>query len=750
MKNAKLEIFKEDNKPRALIFGGPKFLREKLSEKLKEKGCLVSQGFKDKGVFDYGFLFKEESLENILREAGQKFKRFIVVFPLNKKISLSLEEKIFSSGGRILKISPPKKETADLLVDNLLPELFKEKGVKTLVFSPPPSKAAPFFLFLLLAIIFIGGVVFLPPLYFSFNFYQGFSTARALQRTIQAANWQETKENLKTAKAYFLKSRKTLFLTKTVLSFFGQGALGDNLERILSLTDSFVSAGDQTVLAGEMIKDLGEKIASGEEITDESLILLGRQFDFLDKELSFILAQVKTIDPQKMPVGQEELGKINKEAANYQGFVRFAKNGLALLPEVLGFYGRRTYLILLQNNMELRPTGGFIGSFGLLTLEKGKITDFKIEDTYDADGQMKGHVDPPPPIKKYLDQPHWFLRDSNFDPDFSQSSQKAEWFLDKEIKVGVDGVLGVDLYFVKEIIGAFGEIYLPDYDVSLNRDNFFFKTQEIVQRDFFPGSTQKKDFLGSLTRTIFLRLEEGESLPMVSLLSAVRQGFEEKHLQVFLNQASAQELTERFGWAGKTSLISCPSSASCFPDYLMVVEANLGVNKANYFVSREIEKEVAFTPNGDISTRLTINYKNESSNEEFPVGRYKNYLRVYLPPKTTLTKVLIDDGEVKEEETDKEETEGGTVYGIFLEVAVLSKKKISFEFRLPGGESWETYQLLVQKQAGTLADPLTLKISYPQNWQPVEANFSPVKKEGLLTYLTDTRVDRIFRIKFKR
>ena len=108
----------------------------------------------------------------------------------------------------------------------------------------------------------------------------------------------------------------------------------------------------------------------------------------------------------------------------------------------------KTYLVLFQNNMELRPTGGFIGSYALLNIGNGKMKGFSISDVYTADGQLKGHVDPPDAIRKYLAQPHFFLRDSNYDPDFVVSSEKAIWFLQKELGINVDGVIGINLFLV--------------------------------------------------------------------------------------------------------------------------------------------------------------------------------------------------------------------------------------------------------------------------------------------------------------
>ena len=68
--------------------------------------------------------------------------------------------------------------------------------------------------------------------------------------------------------------------------------------------------------------------------------------------------------------------------------------------------------------MELRPTGGVYRQSCSGNLADGRLADFSVEDVYTADGQLKGHVDPPPPISLLLGQEHWYLRDSNWDRIF--------------------------------------------------------------------------------------------------------------------------------------------------------------------------------------------------------------------------------------------------------------------------------------------------------------------------------------------
>src|SRR3989344_1625252 len=181
---------------------------------------------------------------------------------------------------------------------------------------------------------------------------------------------------------------------------------------------------------------------------------------------------------------------------------------LLLYKEGGGFSGTQSYLVLFQNSMELRPTGGFVGSVGKLTMVDGLVADFTIFDVYELDGQLRGHVDPPDPIRTLLSQEHWYLRDSNWDPDFFESGQRAAWFYEKETGQSVDGVIAVTTAFVTELLRASGPIVLSDYNDRITSDNFLGKALYYTKSDFFPGSTPQKDFLGSLARGIFERLQD--------------------------------------------------------------------------------------------------------------------------------------------------------------------------------------------------------------------------------------------------
>lgn len=420
---------------------------------------------------------------------------------------------------------------------------------------------------------------------------------------------------------------------------------------------------------------------------------------------------------------------------------------LPLLPEIMAQNGRRKYLLLLQNNMELRPTGGFIGSVGFLRFENGKMLPITIEDVYSLDGQLEGHVAPPAPIKQYLQQPDWYLRDANWNPDFPQAAEQIAWFLDKEIETEVDGIIAVDLEFAKRVLAAVNGVYLTDFNSHITADNLYLQTQTYSEKNFFPGATNKRDFLGGLARALLIDLAERDSLPVGRLLQGVYSSLAEKHLLLHFNNTEVQATLDNMGWTGRLLQPPCDTGAACLPDYLMVVEANLGVNKVNYFVNRAIKFNVKFAE-GRLQRELVIDFTNESSSDSFPGGTYKNYLRLLVPPDAALGSLKIN-GQTQDITTlDREQVGPYQSIGFFVEVAPATTKTVKVTYSSPASfDRTSVYELLVQKQPGTINPAYVLSVDKQPGTTLEALNFQPVANKTSLIYNTTLGTDKIFRVK---
>ena len=117
------------------------------------------------------------------------------------------------------------------------------------------------------------------------------------------------------------------------------------------------------------------------------------------------------------------VSRTTRELARAESALDVAVPLARLFPAMGGFEEPQTYLLLLQNTGELRPTGGFWGTYGVMTVKDGEIVSLDTDDIYAVDVLSIGHIDtaPPEPLKKYLGVDTWYLRDKNWSPDVPTS-----------------------------------------------------------------------------------------------------------------------------------------------------------------------------------------------------------------------------------------------------------------------------------------------------------------------------------------
>lgn len=384
------------------------------------------------------------------------------------------------------------------------------------------------------------------------------------------------------------------------------------------------------------------------------------------------------------------------------------------LPDILGVESKKTYLVLLQNNMELRPTGGFIGSFALVTVDKGKISDITIQDVYSADGQLKGYIKPPDPIRDYLNEANWFLRDSNWDPDFPTSASRAEWFLDKEIDVSVDGVISVDLEPVKDLLGVYGPLLLSDYNVTLDENNFYEKTQAEAEKEFFPGSYRKSGFLTAVSRDLTGKLANLNDEKSLNLLKIFYENLNQKHIQIFLHDKKVQSVISDLGWDGSVNHPNC--NGNCYSDWFGLVEANLGVNKSNYYVKRSHSLAVLLQDDMIVKKSFITKYNNRANPELGPKAIYKTYTRLLVSPDAEIGGVYLVNGESKEALLfDTELVSGRKEIGFIMEIPPGSERLLYMDWTNRTGLSKDSegqYGILWRKQSGVGDDPIQINFNF--------------------------------------
>jgi hypothetical protein len=550
---------------------------------------------------------------------------------------------------------------------------------------------------------------------------------------------------LKTSQRFTQVSYQLYRLVRPSYLFFSMAILPDNLFDILFQTEKVIEKGYQVYLNAKEMKQLFLK-KNKNELEKKYFSL---RIETLNKDVEILVDQFNLLN-QKIPANVIFFKEIREELLRWTDALNKLKQVLVYHDKFFVKDKKNKYLVFFANNRELRPGGGFIGSFGVIEIKDFTLEDIKIYDVYDADGQLKAHFEPPEPIKKYLKIPHWFLRDSNFSPDFFENYQQAKIFLENELGLkDFSGAILITTSMIEKTLKAFGDIYLPDFNENINSNNFYLKAQFYSEKNFFPGSIQKKNFLAAVTRQVIMNLE---NVSLIKLFQAINDSLNEKQMVVFFEDKSLQKLFSSWYWDGRLIDPSCQNfNIPCLSDYLLFYDANLGVNKANYYLNRIAILKIKIDDNGNISHRLSIQYQNESPSENFPGGIYRNYFQVLLPKKSKIKQITKDSILVE----NYEEEEINVFFkriGFFFEVAPKKSSLIKIDYQIPYQitSDRQIYQLIIQKQIGATNSDLILEFNFPENFALVNKNFLPLANEKNIIYNTNLDTDKIFFLELKK
>ena len=423
----------------------------------------------------------------------------------------------------------------------------------------------------------------------------------------------------------------------------------------------------------------------------------------------------------------------------------------ALIKRALGMEAARHYLVLFLNNTELRPGGGFIGSYGVIKLENGQPEILKITGSESLDNASPevGRT-PPPPLAKYLGIKKQQLRDSNWSPDFPTSAKLAlELYREEggEWNDRIDGVIGVTPSLFEEILKITGPVKVGD--IEFNSSNFTEKLEYEVEygyRDRGTDFSDRKKLLGELSRALLPKLLTTSFTHWKDYLELVPRMLEEKHVLLYSKFSDEQQLLGEKKWDGVLSANT--------GDYLLWTDSNLGSLKTDVAISRTLTYGTAYTATRKMVATVSMKY-HHSGGFTWRTTRYRDYVRIFVPEGS---KILSVTGatETSAANTNKDLPDEGVEngrhwFGSYITVEPGKKGQLTFTYILPDRiyESAKRgeYELLVQKQAGTINTRLTLGLNFDKNLSSAEPA-EPADKFGDTKYdlVTDLEKDRFFKI----
>ncbi|MBI3969142.1 MAG: DUF4012 domain-containing protein [Chloroflexi bacterium] len=414
--------------------------------------------------------------------------------------------------------------------------------------------------------------------------------------------------------------------------------------------------------------------------------------------------------------------------------LRFGVAALFAAPDLLGVDGPRTYLLLGQTEDELRATGGFVGSAGVVTFEHGRLREVDYRSSYEVDLGAEP-LPPPQPLAEYLGFGGWYFRDANWFADFPTSARWARWFWERHHGKPLAGVVAFDQELVRAVLAVVGPVYVPAFGEQIGAHNFKSRTLYWLYQgqtsgpnpQFTPGA--KTSFVKSFGEALVQRLSVATPDQLAALVGVAEKALAERHLTILLDDPAVAPLLAENRWDGR---LQTPSG-----DYLAVVDTTASYSKLAPIVDEQLDYEVRLRPDGAAQVRLTVAYANkydaatargtyplaylgeywsrERRRVDFLEGYYASYLRVYTPLGS-----LFGGSAGFDSPADRYDETGKRVFAAYLSLRSGERRQTRLEYEVPAAaipsDGALDYRLYVQKQPGTEARPFTLRVLPPEGW----------------------------------
>jgi len=485
-----------------------------------------------------------------------------------------------------------------------------------------------------------------------------------------------------------------------------------------NILQSIIKAGDELINMINEIKNIGD-IFMQKNAESDSNASLKEEIEKLEKSYEDFSANIdqasKSLQNINTDILPEGAGKKIAELKNYIEKIK------SLLPQsslfikgissLLGIEKPHKALILLQNDSEARPTGGFIGSVLLVETQNGRL-NLTFQDVYDIDRGFKGDVEPPEEIKNLTDK--WFFRDSNYSPDFPTSAKKAIWFYEQERGIKIDTVIAVNQSILPKLLDVTGPISVPGIIKPIDKNNYQTVISYIVESKL-TGITQPKkvlkDFIDEFQKAFF------------------KTPHPQKIAEVFLKEISSNNL---FGYSDDEAVMYLfdflgmsgrMARTAENEDYLSVISTSIGGNKTDAYILQNIEHKAIIDSNGEIIDEVSISrthtYSREDENkikqtladfgyknipdfifEIFGRDRNKSIFRVYVPKGSEL---ISSSGKIKNLKTLYDKDVDKTYFSFIIDVHPGQKITADIKYRLPfrlNFSPYSEYKIIIQKQAG--------------------------------------------------
>lgn len=321
------------------------------------------------------------------------------------------------------------------------------------------------------------------------------------------------------------------------------------------------------------------------------------------------------------------------------------------LDTLIGWQQPARYAVLGENDHEIRATGGFIGTLGVVTLQQGRITDkqYRSSADFDPPGQRTGRI-PPEPMVTYMGAGEWLVRDANWWPDYPTSAEQLLQFLHTDARVDAEGAIALDTTMLGLLLRVLGPMQISAYPEPLTPENWLVQAEASILAAERQSShdVAKQAYLRPVMEELLRRAESAHADQVPGLVRAMRAGVDGRHFQAYHRDPAGERVLAQLGAAGR---LQPPPSGS---DLVAIVDTNMSYSK----IQPAITRDAIYLLRTDGLVDLAVHWRNDlaayegarftrlgATGELFnretrafdpAPGAYGNYARIYLPPDARL------------------------------------------------------------------------------------------------------------------
>ncbi|MEK7203597.1 MAG: DUF4012 domain-containing protein [Patescibacteria group bacterium] len=623
---------------------------------------------------------------------------------------------------------------------------FKPQGtsLKTKTESPRTSLKANFAKFFSLKRLGITGVVMLLLgvllLYVAVRAFAVYSKTDKVYDQAKKAADAAKNQNVVLARQELVKTREAAEGLKRELGSIGFAKFIPGVGLYISDADHMVGAGIHGINAAIITADslipyadvLGLKgkgtFAGGsaeERIRTavKSLSKVVPKIDDIEVEVRRAKEEVDYVNPARYPrIGP--LKKIHDQIASLKTLagesvlaVEQGKPLIKVLPELLGNTKSKKYLILFQNDGELRPTGGFLTYYSIFRIEEGVIHVDSSNDIYRLDDSIRLHPQAPDIIRNYFPKvTRFYIRDSNLSPDFQESMKTfREFYETARVKTEIDGIIAIDTKFLVNVIKILGEVkaggqfFKAENDPRCKCPQVVYQLQAIITT---PVGYIREDRKGIIAELLYATMQKALGVSPGKYWGPLFQqaiiDANEKHILFSLNNADAQKGLDALNWAGRIKDFE--------GDYLHINNANFSGAKTNIFIKQNGRIDYEIGSDGSITKTLTIEYRNPEKHSDCNLERgglclnaiHRDFQRVYVPKGSTL---ISNKGSQVKVETREDKVLSKTYFEAFFTLNPLGKSSMIYKYKLPFKVEKGVLPVMIQKQGGVEVMPMEIYIN---------------------------------------